>query len=180
MSPRIARRSLTLAAALAAVVAATQAQASPQRRGGSAVPPTPTNVTSTPEINSLRRAITALGETDRSYDGRREKAIEHIAAAIEHLEVPNARARTGAAVKSAAEKAIAKKAETTSASASEASVRKALKFLFTTHHSLTDSSATRGQLRADADVRIAIDELSKALNPPAAKGKARAVRTTPK
>jgi hypothetical protein len=116
-------------------------------------------------IDGLNEALKALGETDREYDGHREKAITHIGAAIRHLELANAKGRSNEAVaKAFAGKSPAKSA-TTPQAASDASLRKALKTLFAVHHQLTDHAATGGRIRADAEVRIAIQELSLALKP---------------
>jgi hypothetical protein len=130
-----------------------------------AVPSRPAPIDSTPMIEDLNKALRALGATDRDYDGHREKAINHINAAIRHLEVPNAQGRSNAAA--AAAKADTGKspaqAPTTPQDASDASLRKARKALFDVHHKLTDKASTVGRIRADADVRIALDELTQAL-----------------
>jgi hypothetical protein len=138
-----------------------QVDASPQRRGGVYIPRRPANVDSSPMIDTLNKALKALSTTDRDYDGHREKAINHISAAIRHLELPNAKGRNNAAVA----KAMAGKAATPTQAASDAALRKALSVLFAAHHELTDHASTGGRIRADADVRIAIQELGLALKP---------------
>lgn len=138
----------------------------PQRRGTRFVMPSkPTNVDSSATIDSLKKALTALGATDRDYDGHREKAIAHIGAAVKHLELPNAKGKNNAAVEKAVsgKPAAATKTATTPEEASDEALRKAKTILFTVHHKLTDHTATRGHVRADADIRIAIDEISAAL-----------------
>src|SRR5262249_52443346 len=131
-------------------------------------PQRPVNVDSSSEIAGLNKALRALAATDRGYDGHREKAVAHVGAAIRHLELPNAKGQSNAAVA----KAAAGKAETTPQAASDASIRQALSSLSAVHHRLTDKTATRGHLRADAEVRIAISELGLALkaSPAAATG----------
>jgi hypothetical protein len=136
-----------------------------QRRGKMTVPQRPANIDSSPMIDGLNKALRALGATDRDYNGHREKAITHIGAAIRHLEVPNAKGRSNdAGAKSDAGNPPAKTA-TTPQDASDASLRKARTALFAVHHQLTDKASTAGRIRADAEVRIAIDELSQALKP---------------
>jgi hypothetical protein len=152
---------LALAAALIAVGFVANVDASPQRRGGVYIPRKPANVDSSPMIETLNKALKALSATDRDYDGHREKAINHISAAIRHLELPNAKGRSNAAVA----KAIAGKAATPTQAASDAALRKALSVLFAAHHELNDHASTGGRIRADAEVRIAIQELGLALKP---------------
>jgi hypothetical protein len=131
------------------------------------VPPRPTNVDSSPTIATLKKALTALAATDQEYDGHREKAINHVGAAIGHLQLPSAKGKTvAAASKSGASSKMAKTKE-----ASDTTLRNALKILFQVHHQLSEKSATAGQLKADAEVRVAISELSLALNPPGKEGK---------
>jgi hypothetical protein len=150
----------------------------PQRRGrGSTfrMPAKPANVDSSATIDTLNKALKALGATDRGYDGHREKAIAHIGAAIRDLETPNARGKSNAAVEKAAmgKPAAATKTATTPQTASDESLRKAKTILFHVHHQLTDHTATRGHIRADAEIRRAITEIVNALEPgttaPAAK-----------
>jgi hypothetical protein len=135
----------------------------PQRRGRMPVPQRPAPVDSSPMIEGLNKALRALGATDRDYDGHREKAITHIGAAIRHLEVPNAKGRSNEAVAKADTGKPPAKTATTPQDASDASLRKARTALFAVHHQLTDKASTVGRIRADAEVRIAIDELSHAL-----------------
>ena len=47
-------------------------------------------------------------------------------------------------------------------------MRKAKKVLFDVHHKLTDKASTAGRIHADADVRVAIDEVTAALKTSAA------------
>jgi hypothetical protein len=143
----------------------------PQRRGrGFYMPAKPVNVDSSPTIDALNRALKALGETDREYDGHREKAIAHIGTAIQSLELPTARGKSTSAVDKAAagKPATATKTATTPDAAADESLRKAKDLLFKAHHQLADHTATKGQLKADAQVRLAINEIVAALNPPAA------------
>jgi hypothetical protein len=140
----------------------------PQRRGGRFVMPSkPPSVDSSPMIDDLNKALKALGETNRPYDGHREKACVHIGAAIRHLEQPGARGKNGAAVEKAVlgKPAVATGTATTPEAASDESLRKAKKALFVVHHKLTTRTDSRGQIRADAEVRIAISEISAALRP---------------
>ena len=155
-----------------------------QRRGNTRMP-TPTIIDSSPTIDNLNKALRALGATDRDYDGHREKAIAHVGAAIRHLETPNARGKSNAAI----EKAAAAKTATTSQTASDESLRKARVILFSIHHQLEEHISSIGQKRADSEVRIAISEIVAALKPgttppaagattPAAKAVAAAPKTT--
>ncbi len=139
-----------------------------QRRGSMRLPPPPSPIDSSPQIDSLNKALKALGSTDRDYDGHREKAVAHIASAIHHLELPNARGRSNAAIDKAAtgKAAVATKTATTSQAASDESLRKAKTILFSVYHYLKDHIASAGQKKANADILIAIDEISKGLNPP--------------
>jgi hypothetical protein len=152
-----------LAAVVVALGFAAKVDASPQRRGRIYIPPRPANVDSTPMIDGLNKALKALGATDRDYDGHREKAINHIGAAIRHLELPNAKGRSNAAVAEARAGKGAAKTAATPQDASDASLRKALSALFSVHHQLADHASTGGRIRADAEVRIAIQELGLAL-----------------
>ena len=77
----------------------------------------------------------------------------------------DAKADTGkASAKADASNAPAKTA-TTPQDESDASMRKAKAALFEAHHKLTDKASTAGRIHADADadVRIAIDEVTLAL-----------------
>ena len=68
-----------------------------QRRGRAfRMPAKPANVDSSPTIADLNKALKALGATDLDYDGHREKAINHIGAAIRDLEMPTARGKSSA------------------------------------------------------------------------------------
>ncbi len=152
-----------------------------QRRGNmSRMPSRPAIVDSSPTIDTLNTALKALGATDRDYDGHRKKAIAHIGAAIGALETPNNRGRSNAAVEEAiiGKPAVPSKTATTPQAASDERLRKAKAILFSVHHDLTKHTATRGHIRADAEVRIAIDEIVAALKPsttaPAANAKAAA------
>jgi hypothetical protein len=134
----------------------------PQRRGRMTIPRPPVNIDSSPMINGLNQALKALSEVDGDYGGHREKAINHINAAIRDLEVPNAKVAAG--------KSLAKTA-TNPAADPDASLRNALSALFSVHHKLADHASTRGRIHADAEVRIAIQELvlaRKAATPAAA------------
>jgi hypothetical protein len=158
------RRGSVLTAVVIALGFVAHVDGSPQRRGQMYRPQQPAIIASPEMIDGLNKALRALGATDRDYDGHREKAINHINAAIHNLELPNARGQSDAAAdKALAGKPPATKGATTPEAASETSVRKALATLFSVHHDLTDHAATRGRLRADAEVRIAIQELGLAL-----------------
>ena len=153
-----------------------------QVRGGSRVPSRPAVVDSSPTIETLNKALKALGATDRDYQGHREKAISHIAGAIHRLETAKGRGKSNAAIQQAAsgKAPVASRTASTPEAASDESLRKAKKFLFAVHHELTDHTASRGHIRADAEVRTAIDEIIAALETsPAAKAAAPATSTTP-
>jgi hypothetical protein len=141
-----------------------------QRRGrtGFVMPSKPVTVDSSPTIETLNKALKALGSTDRDYDGHREKAINHIGMAIRHMETPNARGKSNAALDKASTGTapVATKTATTLQAASDEYLRKAKAILFVVHHQLKDHAVSKGQLRADADVLIAITEISNALQPP--------------
>lgn len=141
-----------------------------QRRGGFRMPSKPAIVDSSPQIDTLKKALTALGSTDRDYDGHREKAVLHVGLAIRHLETASGRGKNNAAIEKAAsgKPATATRTATTPQAASDESLRKAKTILFSAHHYLTNHTATRGHLRADAEVRIAINEIVEALKPPKA------------
>lgn len=145
------------------------------QRRGFRMPTRPPTVDSAPQIGILNKALKALGSTDLDYDGHREKAIAHIGLAIRHLEASTARnTGVGAAVARAAagKNASSKTAKKPSQAASDESLRTAKTLLFSIHHKLADHTATKGHLRADAEVRIAINELVAALNPtPASKAR---------
>ncbi len=101
-----------------------------QRRGGRIyVPSKPVTIDSSPIIEPLNKALKALGSTDRDYDGHREKAIYHIGAAIRHMETPNAKGKSNAAVEKAADgkPPVATKTATTPQAASDESLHKAKK-----------------------------------------------------
>ncbi|MDR3635627.1 MAG: hypothetical protein P4L84_17630 [Isosphaeraceae bacterium] len=159
----------------------------PQRRGTMfRMPPKPANVDSSATIDTLNKALKALGATDLDYDGHRQKAIAHIGAAIQHLELPNAKGKSNAALEKASsgQPAAVTRTATTPQQASDESLRKAKTALFAVHHKLTDHTASRGHLRADAEVRIAIDEIIAALKSStataaAAKGAPPSASTTP-
>ena len=139
-----------------------------QRRGHTfRMPAKPAIVDSSPTIDSLNKALKALGATDRDYDGHREKAIAHIGAAIHDLETPTARGKSNTAIEKAAvgKPAAATKTATTPQAASDESLRKAKTILFAVHHQLADHVASRGQIRADVEVRRALNEIVAALNP---------------
>lgn len=177
------RRVAVLAAVLVLGFVAEISAAAPRgflaQRRGFRMPTRPTVVDSSPQIEILNKALKALGSTDLDYDGHREKAIRHIGLAIGHLGNPLARGKSnvGAAVaKATAGTSANTKTPKTSQDASDENLRKAKTLLFSVHHKLADHTATKGHLRADAQVRIAISELVAALNPPpAAKAKASAV-----
>ena len=134
----------------------------PRGRGNYRIPK-PTNVDSSPIIDDLKKALKALGATDRSYEGHREKAVEHVGVAVRLLAMPNAKGRDNAAIEQAAQGKSAGKAPATSEADSEASLRKARKVLFSVHHQLADHAATGGRIRADAQVRTALQEIDLAL-----------------
>jgi hypothetical protein len=145
-----------------------------QRRGRTMVPQKPVNIDSSPMIDILNKALKALNATDRDYDGHREKAINHVETAIHKLQVPGASAKgkgNGSNPKGDNGKDSAKtetdnapaKTPTTPQDESDASMRKAKAALFEAHHKLTDKASTAGRIHADADVRIAIDEVTLAL-----------------
>jgi hypothetical protein len=132
-----------------------------QRRGRMNIPPPPTPVDSSPMIDGLNKALKALAGTDRDYNGHREKAINHIHTAIRDLELPTARGKS--------EEAVAKAltgTPTASQADSDASLSKARAALFAVHHQLEKNVASKGQIHADAQVRIAIQELVDAQKPP--------------
>jgi hypothetical protein len=145
----------------------------PQRRGRMVVPQQPTIVDSAPMVDDINKALKALEATDRDYDGHREKAIAHLHNAIRDVKVPTAAAKgksNAAAAKAAAEQASAAAAEapadtssaktpTVSQADSDALISKALKVLFALHRELDGKAATKGQIHARAEVKIAIDEL---------------------
>ncbi len=121
--------------------------AAAQRRGRMTLPPPPTPVDSTPMIDGLNKALKALAETDRDYNGHREKAINHIHTAIRDLELPTGRGKS--------EDAVAKAltgTPTTSQADSDASLLKAGAALFAVHHKLEKNVASKGQIHADAQV----------------------------
>ena len=164
---RIVFRTRPIGAAFAAlvIVLGLVAEANAQsRRGRTSIPQPPANIDSSPMVDGLNKALKALSATDRDYDGHREKAINHIHAAIRDLQVPNAKGQSTAAgdKASADHSSTAKasaKAPTTPQADSDASLSKAQEALFAVHHKLTDKASTRGRIHADAEVRIAIDEL---------------------
>jgi hypothetical protein len=152
-----------------------------QRRGHTfRTPPKPTIIDSSPTIDTLNKALRALGATDRDYDGHRLKAVGHIASAIHHLETPTARGKSNSAIDKSAigHPAAATKTATTPQAASDESLRKAKAILFTAHHQLADHTASRGHIRADAEIRIAITEIVDALKPAAVPSDATAGAST--
>jgi hypothetical protein len=176
------RYALGLAAVVIVLGFAAEQPAFAQRRGRMIVPQRPAVINSSPMIEGLNKALTALAATNE-YDGHRETAIKHINAAIKDLEVPGAKKSSEPAAASAPEKG-----STIAQADSDANLQKALKALYAVHHDLTDKAATKGRIHADAQVRIAIDELVKvqkgikAAAPaaaPAAPAAAPATRTAP-
>jgi hypothetical protein len=135
-----------------------------QRRGRMTLPPPPTPVDSTPQIDVLKKALKALAETDRDYDGHREKAINHINAAIRDLALPTAQGKSDVA---AAQNLVSKAAttNTTPQAESDESLHKAREALYKVFRQLEKNSASKGQIHAKAQVRIAIDELVNAQKP---------------
>ena len=121
-------------------------------------------------IDNLNKALKALGATDLDYDGHREKAIVHVADAIHHLETASGRGKSNALIQQAeaGKTAAATKTASTPQDASDASLRKAKAILFVVHHELADHPASKGQIHADASIRVAITEIVSALNPPKA------------
>ena len=110
-----------------------------QRRGGRVyVPSKPVTIDSSPIIEPLNKALKALGSTDRDYDGHQQKAIYHIGAAIRHIETPNAKGKSNAAVEKAADgkPAVATKTATNPQAASDESLHKAKTILFAVHHQI--------------------------------------------
>jgi hypothetical protein len=169
LAHRARRRGAALAAVVIALGSVAGTEASPQRRGRVYIPPKPANVDSSRMIDGLNTALKALAATAPDADGHREKAINHIDAAIRLLELPNAQGRSAAAVARA--RAGQPPAGAAAPQVNEAGLRKALAALFAVHHRLTDQASTRGRIRADAEVRIAIQELGlvlKASTPAAA------------
>jgi hypothetical protein len=136
-----------------------------QRRGRMTLPPPPTPVDSTPQIDVLKKALKALAETDRDYSGHREKAINHINIAIRDLALPTAQGKKDVA---AAQEIASKTAttNTTPQAESDASLRKARESLFKVYHQLEKNTASKGQVHAKAQVKVAIDELVEAQKPP--------------
>lgn len=175
-SPRASR--IVVAAVLVLVlgfVAESRAAVMPggillQHRGRSMprVPLKPVIIDSSEEIGMLTKALKALAATDLDYDGHRTKAVAHISAAIHHLEIAGQQGKSNASINDAAtgKAPVATKTATTPREASDESLRAAKAILFKAHHKLADHAATKGQLHADADVRIAISELVEALKPP--------------
>jgi hypothetical protein len=155
------RHGLAFVAVVITLGFATDNAAFAQRRGGRMYIPPPTPIDSTPMIDGLNKALKALAETDHDYNGHREKAINHIHTAIRDLELPNARGKS--------ENVVSKALEGTPAASpadSDASLRKAREALFKVHHQLEKNVASKGQIHADAQVRIAIQELVDAQKPP--------------
>src|SRR4051794_28449840 len=136
-----------------------------QRRGRTMLPSRPSPVDSSPMIDDLNKALRALAATDRDYDGHRDKAIAHIEAAIHRLAIPGAQGTSNAAAAKPNSGKPPAQSATPPQDASDASLRKARTVLFAVHHKLTDKASTLGRIRADAEVRIAIDELTHALKP---------------
>jgi hypothetical protein len=166
---------LVLVLGFAAEVPAATPRGLLAQRRGFRMPTRPPIVDSSPTIETLNKALKALGSTDRDYDGHREKAITHIGLAIRQLENPYARKGNVGAAVSKAVAGTSTKTSKTSQAASDESLRTAKTILFSVHHKLADHTSTKGHIRADAEVRIAISELVAALNPaPAAKTKTKA------
>jgi hypothetical protein len=184
ITPNALRLGSAFAAAVVVLGLVNDAKAYQQRRGRTIIPQRPVNVDSSPMVDVLKKALRALGETDRDYDGHREKAIHHIGLAIQDLQVPTAKKQTrepAADTKTDASQTTAK-TPTTPQDASDTSLRKARTALYDAHHKLTDKSSTAGRIHADAEVRIAIDELNKALGigtPAAAPARATAPAAAP-
>lgn len=164
----VASAVLLLVPALESYAAGPRGVLAQRRRSGYVMPAKPAVVNSSAEIDALNQALKALGATDVSYDGHRAKAVEHVGAAIRFLEQPNAKGKDNAAIGRAAtgKRAVATKTAATPEAASAESLQKAKKILFSVHRKLADHSASRGQLRADAQVRLAIDEIVAAQKPP--------------
>jgi hypothetical protein len=141
-----------------------QGNAYAQRRGRMVIPQRPVNVDSSSMINGLNKALNALGATDRDYDGHRAKAITHINNAIRDLEVPSpdGKGKSNPSTDKEPADKPSSGTPTTSQADSDASISKALKALFAVHHELADKASTRGRIHADAEVRIAIQELVEA------------------
>jgi hypothetical protein len=159
-----------LAAAVIILGCVTQANAYPQRRGRMYIPQPPANIDSTPMVDALNKPLKLLGALDYSFGGHREKAIEHIQAAIHDLQVPNAQAKSGSAAAKAAAPASAgaAAAKTTTATTppadAEAILHQAKTELYAVYHKLNDKSSTRGRIHAAAQVLTAIQEVTSALS----------------
>jgi hypothetical protein len=152
-----------------------------QRRGNVyRLPAKPAIIDSSPTIEVLNKALKALGSTDRDYGGHREKAVTHVGLAIRHLETASGRGKSNDAVDKAAtgKPVTATRTATTSQAASDESLRKAKAILFSVHHQLTEKTATRGHLRADAEIRIALSEIAEALKPEKSTPPAKAAAST--
>jgi hypothetical protein len=132
------------------------------------IPQPPANIDSTPMIDALNKPLKILGAMDYSFGGHREKAIEHIRAAIHDLQVPNAQAKSGSAAAKAPASAGAASAKTATATTppadAEAILHQAKTELYAVYHKLNDKSSTRGRIHASAQVLTAIQEVTSALN----------------
>jgi hypothetical protein len=173
--PTPRRRSALVAAALAVTLAslavseAAHAGTYFQRRGRMIIPQRPVNVDSSPMVDDLNKALKAIGQANHDPGGHLDKAVKHIHAAMSDLAVPTATAK-GKGDAAPAPDHAASAAPAVPEADSIASLRKARATLFALHHKLTDKASTRGRIHADAEVRIAIQEIDLALksNAPAA------------
>ena len=140
------------------------------------MPKAPVNVDSSPMIDILNKALKALNATDRDYDGHREKAINHVETAIHKLQVPTANANAkgkgnGANAKADTGKTPPRPTPATLPPRPRRPLRtnrtpacaRRKRCSSTSHHKLTDKASTAGRIHADADVRVAIDEVTLAL-----------------
>jgi hypothetical protein len=128
------------------------------RRGRMIIPAKPAVINSTPMIDGLNRVLTALDATEHSFDGHRETAIKHINNAIRDMQVPNTKGQTKPAADVPAGITPETKAGPPTQADAEA-LHKALTALYAVHHELSAKGATKGRIHADAEVRIAIQEL---------------------
>jgi hypothetical protein len=128
------------------------------RRGRMIIPAKPAVISSTPMVDGLNRVLTALDATEHSFDGHRETAIKHINNAIRDMQVPNTKGQTKAAADVPAGITPEVKAGAPTQADAEA-LHKALTALYAVHHELSAKGATKGRIHADAEVRIAIQEL---------------------
>jgi hypothetical protein len=161
-----------LATVLIVLGCVAEANAYPQRRGRMYIPQPPANVDSSAMIDALNKPLKTLSAIDYRFGGHREKAIEHIQAAIRDLQVPNAQGKTASATVKASAPASASPPATKTATVTAtpppadavANLQKVKEDLFAVYHKLNDKSSTRGRIHAGAQVLTAIQEVTSALN----------------